>query len=159
MAHFLRPLAASAVLALAALAASGAARAGECRLSNSGAEDMVRRMYQSISLNNADDLAAALTPDFFIFADGKRHTGAELVERMKAAGDQGKTFLFDLVEPESHLACDTVWITYENRIQITDKSGKHEDANALESAVVVWTDAGWKVRFLHSTEVPAAAQP
>jgi len=84
--HFLRPLAASLALLLAA-AASGAAWAGECRPSDTGAEDMVRRMYESISQNNADDLAAALTPDFFIFADGKRHTGAVLIERMKAAGE------------------------------------------------------------------------
>ena len=39
---------------------------------------------------------------------------------------------------------------------LIDHVNKHEDASALESAVVVWTDAGWKVRFLHSTEVPAA---
>ena len=156
MARSLRLLAAASVFALAALAASGAARAGECRPSDSGTVEVVQRMYQAASLNDLDDVAAALTPDFYMFDSGQRHTGAELVARVKQLNAAGKNFLFDLVEPEAHLACDTVWITYENRASLSDTSGVHQ-ASFLESAVLVWTDnGGWKLRFLQSTLVPPA---
>jgi len=55
----------------------------------------------------------------------------------------------------AHFACDTAWIDYINRGSVFD--GKTTVPTTwLESAVLEHGNTGWKIRFFHSTRVPAA---
>ncbi len=54
-----------------------------------------------------------------------------------------------------HFACGTAWIDYVNRGSVFD--GKATTKVAwLESAVLMHGENGWRIRFFHSTQVPAA---
>jgi hypothetical protein len=147
----------SAVL-FAALVASTAQARAECAPGGAyGAAETVRKMYDLAAMGDEDGVKAVLAPDFYAFDNGKRFTGPEIIGFIKAAHAAGKNYLWDVVEPEVHLACDTVWLTYLNRGSISDASGVQE-VSWLESAVVVWGEQGWKLRFLHSTRIPAEAR-
>lgn len=153
----LRALASTAV-AVAALAASGSVRAAECApRSGADAVDAVRHLFEAAAKDDADGMSAVLAPDFYAFDGGKRFSGPELIALIKAAHAAGKTYVWNVTAPEVHLACDTAWVTYENRGSVGDASGA-QPVRWLESAVLQWGGHGWQLRFLHSTRAPASGQ-
>jgi ketosteroid isomerase-like protein len=116
--------------------------------------DAMRAMYAAASVDDEVRLKAIFADDFYAFDLGKRFDGMELAHLIRDAHAAGKSFVWSVDEPQTHLRGDLAWITYVNRGSIGDASGA-TPATWLESAVLHHDGSRWRIRFLHSTRVPA----
>lgn len=142
-----------AVTAPAQLAPAQPARATACAPEDAAAAQAIRDMYAALTRDDGEALSRLFAPDFYAFDVGKRFTGPELVALIHSLHAAGKTFVWNVVDPQPHVACDMAWVTWENRGAIGDASGTRE-VTWLESAVLRWTDGAWRIVFFHSTRVP-----
>lgn len=139
---------------IAATTHAGTARPADCAPGD-GADpaDAIRAMYAALTVDDAEALGRLFAPDFYAFEVGQRFTGPELVALIKAAHAAGKTFVWNVIAPETHLVCDLAWVTWENRGSISDAAGV-KPITWIESAVLRWVDGAWRLAFFHSSRVP-----
>lgn len=131
-----------------------AGRAADCAPGGgSAAADVIRTMYAAATVDDAEAMRRLFAPGFYAFDAGQRFTGPELIAFIKAAHDAGKIFVWSVVAPQTHVACDIAWVTWENRGSITDASGI-KAVTWIESAVLRWAQGAWRIVFFHSSRVP-----
>lgn len=137
----------------AALAIStSAAMAGPCAPQSADPVDAVRQMYAAAMAGDRERTVAAFAADGYLFDGGVRFTPegiADFVMKAEAAGMKPR---WNIEGPESHVACDLAWTTWTNRGAFTTTAGV-EPKLWLESAVLIWQNGIWKIRFFHSTAV------
>jgi hypothetical protein len=107
----------------------------------------------------ADDLAkfhSVTAPGFYIFDNGKRFDGDEIMELIKKLQAAGNRYEWNVTDPDVHVNGNNAWIAYVNRGSITNASGK-QDQQWLESAVLQQQSGVWKILFMQSTRVPQAS--
>ncbi|MBL9017779.1 MAG: nuclear transport factor 2 family protein [Myxococcales bacterium] len=119
---------------------------------------MIRDMYAALTADDASAPGRLFTPDFYAFDGGKRFTGPELFALIKDAHAAGRSFVWNVVAPDVHLACDVAWVTWENRGSIAEATNV-KAMTWLESAVLRWDGGGWRATFFHSTRVPPPKSP
>jgi ketosteroid isomerase-like protein len=108
----------------------------------------------------ADDVAkfnSVIASDFYIFDGGARFNGDTIMAFIKARHAAGKSYEWNVIEPDVHISGNTAWIAYVNKGSISDASGT-VNQNWLESAFLEKQAGTWKIVFMHSTRVPMAAQ-
>lgn len=88
--------------------------------------------------------------DFYAYDGGARFTGPALMDLIKHAHAGGKRWEWSITDPEVHVACNLAWITYVNRGSVQDTS-RRQALTWLESAILEYANARWRIRFLHST--------
>ena len=148
-----------ACLVLAA-AALGAAMAGQAQAATCPKADpdavaaALRAMYVAAATDDEAGFKAVFAPDFYAFDGGRRFDGMGLAELIKGAHKSGAIFQWQVTEPVVHFACDTAWITYVNRGAVGDASGTRP-MTWLESAILKYDGARWRIQFFHSTRAPA----
>jgi hypothetical protein len=106
-----------------------------------------------------DDFAkfdSVIAPGFYIYDGGARFDGDSILNFIKAQHAAGKRYEWKITEPDVHIDGNTAWMAYVNKGKITDASGT-VDQSWLESAVLQRQKGEWKIVFMHSTRVPAAA--
>lgn len=106
-----------------------------------------------------DDFAkfdSVIAPGFYMYDGGARFNGDSILNLIKAQHAAGKRYEWNITEPDVHVDGDTAWIAYVNKGKISDASGT-VDQRWLESAVLQRQKGEWKIVFMHSTRVPAAA--
>lgn len=106
-----------------------------------------------------DDFAkfdSVVAPGFYMYDGGARFNGDSIVNLIKAQHAAGKRFEWNITEPDVHIEGNTAWIAYVNKGKISDASGT-VDQRWLESAVLQKQKGEWKIVFMHSTRMPAAA--
>jgi hypothetical protein len=114
-------------------------------------------MYAAAMAGDRAKTLAVFDPEAYLFDGGVRFTPeaiTDFVLKTEAAGTKPYWAIFD---PESHTACDLAWATWTNRGSFTT-AGVARPKTWLESAVFVWRDGAWKVRFFQSTPVATAAK-
>ncbi len=138
--------------ALALAASVGTAAAQTCAPASAEPVDAVRQMYAAAMAGDRAKTVAAFTSEGYLFDGGARFTPegiADFILKAEAAGVKPR---WNVVAPESHVTCDLAWATWTNRGTFTTAAGD-EPKLWLESAVLVWRDGAWKIRFFHSTAV------
>jgi hypothetical protein len=106
-----------------------------------------------------DDFAkfdSVVAPGFYMYDGGARFNGDSILNLIKAQHAAGKRYEWNVTEPDVHIDGNTAWIAYVNKGKITDASGT-VDQMWLESTVLQKQKGEWKIVFMHSTRVPAAA--
>ena len=106
--------------------------------------------------DSEEQLRQVTMPDFYAYDAGLQLTGPALLDLIKKGHASGKRWEWSVSEPKVHVSCNLAWITYVNRGAIVDSSGRQE-ATWLESAVLQYSNAQWRVQFVHSTR--AASKP
>jgi hypothetical protein len=137
--------------------AAGAAHAAPCAPSGADPVDAIRQMYAGAMAGDRAKTLAAFAPEAYLFDGGVRFTPeaiTDFVLKAEAAGTKGYWAVFD---PETHTACDLAWATWTNHGTFTT-AGVTKPKTWLESAVFVWRDGAWKVRFFQSTPVEPPAK-
>jgi ketosteroid isomerase-like protein len=134
-----------------------ASAATRCAPTATAQHDVVGVMQEMFAAMRAEDLKRfqeIATPNFYAYDGGLRFTGpASLVDLVKRLHASGKRYEWNVTEPEVHVACDVAWITYVNQGSVEDVSGRHV-VTWLESAVLEYANARWRIRFIHSTRTP-----
>jgi hypothetical protein len=115
-------------------------------------------MYHSVTVDDVPAVRAAFTQDGYLFDLGKRYTPDSIVAVIDTLRAKGMVFAWSVTEPDVHVDCHTAWIAYVNKGSVTSQAGK-QDLSWLESAVLEKQDGVWRIRFLHSTQVPDPAKP
>jgi hypothetical protein len=143
------------LLACLALTLPGTAPAATCPKPDPAAVvKTMTDMFAAFTVDDGAKLAAIFTPDAVEFDGGERFTGSGLSDLIKTVHAKGIRLVWSVQEPDVHFACDTAWIVYINRGSVFD--GKTTTPLTwLESAVLLHGKTGWRIRFLHSTQVPA----
>jgi len=102
---------------------------------------------------------AAFDRDGYLFDGGERFTPESIAGEILDAEAAGTSFQWSVDGPESHVSCDLAWATWTNHGTFT-KAAIVDHKTWLESAVFVWADGSWKIRFFHSSPVrtPSAAK-
>ena len=121
-----------------------------CAPKNAEPVDTLRAFYASATAGDRAKIIGAFDSEGYLFDVGERYTPetiADVILKIEAAGTKPA---WNLEEPESHVACDLAWATWTTRGTFTT-AGKVEPATELGSAVFVWRDDMWKIRFFHST--------
>lgn len=114
----------------------------------------MRDMYAAFQ---ADDLAAfhtVTTNDFFAYDVGERFDGDALLNLIKDLHAKGTVFEWTVNDPKVEVACNMALVTYVNTGSATT-AGVRRDLSWLESATLVHDGQRWRIRFFHSTRVPA----
>lgn len=152
-------LALGGVLMAIALGANAAERKPTC-VPVATAQDEVtavmRTMFAAAGVDDLPGFRATTTPDFYAYDNGAEFAGDALMKLIQQLHAAGKKFEWSVTEPRVHVSCNLAWITYVNRGAVTDESGRQE-ITWLESAVLEYADARWRVHFLHSSRMPKSA--
>ena len=142
-------------LAFLALTLPGIALAATCPKPDPAAVvKAMTDMFAALTVDDGAKLAAIFTPDAVEFDGGKRFTGSALWHLINSVHAKGIRLVWTVQDTDVHFACDTAWIDYINRGSVFD--GKTTTpVTWLESAVLMHGKTGWRIRFFHSTRVPA----
>jgi ketosteroid isomerase-like protein len=135
-----------------------AGAASRCAPAASAQSEVVGVMQNLFAALRADDLKRfqeIAAPDFYAYDAGMRFTGPALVDFVKSAHASGKHYDWTVTEPEVHVTCNLAWITYINQGSVEDASGR-QAVTWLESAVLEYANARWRIRFVHSTRASKA---
>lgn len=116
--------------------------------------EAMRLMYVAATNDDLTRFRAVTTPDFYTFDGGKRMTCDQLMALIKKAHDAGRIYVWEVTEPQAYVEGNMAWLTYVNRGSVQDAAGR-KDVIWLESAVLRKDDGAWRIRFFHSTRVPA----
>jgi len=146
-------LAAVAAIAIGA----GAAHAAPCAPSGAAPVDAIHQMYAGAMAGDRAKTLAAFAPEAYLFDGGVRFTPEAITDFILKAEAAGTKPYWAIFDPESHIACDLAWATWTNHGTFTT-AGVAQPKIWLESAVFVWRDGAWKVRFFQSTPVEPAAK-
>lgn len=156
-----------ALIGLAALVLSACTHAAptsapvSCTVSSQAMADAaqtMRDMYAALMIEDLDAFQAVTTKDFFAYDAGQRFDGDALMDLIKDRHAQGYVFEWNVNDPKVEVACDTALVTYVNAGSIT-QSGAKRLVSWLESATLKHDGVRWRIRFFHSTSVPAPARP
>ncbi len=150
------PLKTVAVLAFALMASSPAARAATCAPAASATADIaavMTAMYAAAKVDDLDGFHAVTTPDFYAFDGGRRFDGDALMQLMKATHAAGTRLDWSVTEPKVEVACTLASITYVNVGSVT-MNGATQPMTWLESAVLRYDGARWRIHFFSSTRAP-----
>jgi hypothetical protein len=140
---------------MAGLIVCGPALAASCAPLGPDPVETIRQMYAAATVGDRAGTLAVFDPDAYLFDVGKRYTPAaltDLILKTEAAGTRPQWHVDDA---ETHIACDQAWATWTNHGSFTSAAGTRP-MTWLESAVFIWRDGTWKVRFFHSTRVDPA---
>jgi len=143
--------AAAATLALGPVAAHAAA----CAPAGAEPVDTIRQMYAGAMAGDRARTLAAFDPEGYLFDGGVRYTPQAITDLILRAEAAGVKPVWAIESVESHPACDMAWATWTNHGTFTTAAGA-QPKTWLESAVFVWRDGAWKIRFFHSTPVAPA---
>lgn len=110
-------------------------------------------MFAAATNGDLSKWHAIAAPDFYAFDNGKRFQGDALMELIKTLHGQGRTYRWQVTEPEVHIDHGTAWITYVNKGSLQDATGS-KDMTWLESSILQKGNDGWRIQFFHSTRVP-----
>jgi ketosteroid isomerase-like protein len=88
--------------------------------------------------------------DFTLIENGPVWTLDDLIARAKQGEKNGATLSYEFAEMETTVNESTAWMTYKNHGVMT-MSGKENEYNWTESAVLQKMEDGWKIVLLHST--------
>jgi len=130
-----------------------AAAASPCAPTATAKTDIVavmEDMFAAFRTDNQQRFQQVSAPDFYAYDGGMRFTGPTLVDLIKNAHASGKRFEWSITDPEVHVACNLAWITYVNQGSVEDTSGR-QAVTWLESAILEYSNARWRIQFLHST--------
>jgi len=116
--------------------------------------EVMRQMYAALQSDDLDAFQSRVTPDYFAFDGGVRYTAKSLVDVIKDAHAKGMKFEWTVGTPEVHVSCNQAWLTYTNRGSVDVGKGK-TPTEWLESAIMEYREGVWRIRFFHSTSVPA----
>jgi hypothetical protein len=129
-----------------------ASAATRCAPTATAAGEVVKLMQRMFAAMRADDLKSfqeIASPNLYAYDNGVRFDGpASLVDLIKDLHASGKRYEWNVTAPEVHVACNVAWITY-----VDDGSGR-KDVAWLESAVLEYANARWRLQFIHSTRAP-----
>ena len=123
-------------------------------LSTDAVIETIREMYAAAAIDDEAGLRAIFTDDFYAFDGGKRFDGMALPTLLKAAHAAGKRFVWTVNEPDVQVEGGWASIAFVNRGSVGDAAGM-VPVTWLESAVLRFEGGCWRVRFFHSTRVPA----
>lgn len=151
----LRPPVLGSVLIAVIVGTAGAAKAAICAPPSAEPVQTVRQMYAGAMAGDRSRTLAAFDRDGYLFDGGVRFTPEAITDFILKAEAGGTTPLWRIEGVESHTACDLAWATWTNHGSFTTPAGVGPKT-WLESAVFVWRDGGWKIRFFHSTPVAPA---
>jgi ketosteroid isomerase-like protein len=115
--------------------------------------EVMRAFYVAATNDDLAKFHTVVTDDFYSYDGGKRFSGDELMELIKAAHAAGKVYVWNVTKPEVHVHGDAAWITYVNEGSVTDTSGT-KNVTWLESAFLRREKGSWRIAFFHSTRVP-----
>jgi hypothetical protein len=141
---------ASAIAAIALI--TRAASAATCAPKNAEPVNAVREMYAGAMAGDRAKTIDAFDQNGFLFDGGERFTPEAITNEILNAEAAGTKFLWRIDGAESHTVCDLAWATWTNHGTFSTHAAV-EHKTWLESAVFVWHDGVWKIRFFHSTPV------
>jgi hypothetical protein len=95
-------------------------------------------------------LSSLVTPDFYIFDNGKRFNVDSVMTMIKSLHSADKHIEWHVTEPDVHLQGNAAWIGYINKGTITSDSVTLGQ-QWLESAFLVKQSGAWRIQFLHGT--------
>ena len=113
----------------------------------------LRAAFEALRTENQDAWTSATTADFFAFDGGARLDGVQLMSAVKSAHAAGKTYEWNVTDPDPHVSCGMAWVAYLNRGSIRDADGRTTSVEWLESAILRYSHGRWHLAFLHSTRV------
>ena len=131
------------------------AQAANCAPRDAEPVDAVRQMYAGAMNGDRAKTVAAFDREGFLFDSGARYTPEAIADLILKGEAAGTKFQWKIEEAESHAACDLAWATWTNRGTFSTAAGS-TPKTWLESAVFVWRNGAWKIRFFHSTPVAPA---
>ncbi len=149
----LKPLAA---LAFALMAFAHPAQAAACAPAASAGTDVaavMTAMYAAAKVDDLDGFHAVTTPDFYAFDGGRRFDGDALMQLMKTTHAAGTRIDWSVTEPRVEVECNLASITYVNVGSVT-MNGATQPMTWLESAVLRYDGAHWRIHFFSSTRTP-----
>ena len=136
-----------------------ASAANRCAPAAKARGDVVGAMQKFFAAMRVDDLKGVqeiTSPNLYAYDNGVRFNGpASLVDLIKGLHASGKRYEWSVTEPDVHVACNVAWIAYVDRGSVEDASGRQE-VTWLESAVLEYANARWRIRFIHSTRAAKA---
>ena len=117
----------------------------------------VQNLFAAIARFDYDGMRAQVGEDFQLLEVGELWNIDTLVAQIaEYEGKLERRNYFSLID--SGQDGDLAWVSYWNMARY--KTAEQEANRAwIESAVLVRTDAGWKIRLLHSTAVPRDKAP
>jgi hypothetical protein len=83
----------------------------------------VRAIFTAVHENDEALFYAVIAPDFYLFEAGVRFDGPGMLALIKAERDAGKSFEWDVTEPDIRIGGNVAWIAYVNPGSITDAAG------------------------------------
>jgi hypothetical protein len=116
--------------------------------------DTVKTIFAAFQTDDVGLLNTVIAPGFYIYDGGARFNADGIVTLIKAQQAAGKSFEWNVTEPDFHIGGNTAWIAYVNKGSITSASGV-TNQKWLESAFLEKQAGVWKIVFMHSTRVPA----
>jgi hypothetical protein len=136
--------------------ASAASRCAPAATAQGDVVGVMRNMFVALRDEDLKRFQEIAAPNLYAYDGGRRFSGPEsLVDLIKSLHASGKRYEWSVTEPEVHVACNVAWITYVNQGSVEDASGR-QAVTWLESAVLEYANARWRIRFIHSTRVPKA---
>jgi ketosteroid isomerase-like protein len=145
---------ASRLLFAAAICLAAPAHASDPGSEQQKVVEAVRMMFVAATKDDIALFRSVTLPEFYAFDVGSRFTGDELMALINDARADGKSYVWEVTEPQVYVDGTTAWVTYINRGSVEDVAGK-KDVSWLESAVLRKSDGAWRIHFLHSTRVPS----
>jgi ketosteroid isomerase-like protein len=115
--------------------------------------DTINTIFTALGTDDAAKLNSVIAPDFYIFDGGSRFNAEQVIAMFKAQHVAGKSYEWNVTEPDIHITGNTAWIAYVNNGSISDASGRVPQ-QWLESGVLEKQAGTWKVLFMQSTRVP-----
>jgi len=131
-------------------AAAGASPCASARTAKTDIVKVMEDMFTAFRTDNEQGFEKISTPDFYAYDAGMRFTGPTLLDLIKNGHASGKRWEWSVTDPEVHVACNLAWITYVNQGSVEDPAGR-QNLVWLESAILDYSNAHWRIRFLHST--------
>jgi ketosteroid isomerase-like protein len=116
--------------------------------------ETVRAIFSAVSENDEALFNTVIAPDFYLFEAGVRFDGPGMLALIKAERDAGKSFEWNVTEPDIRIGGNVACIAYVNRGSITSAAGTKPQV-WLESAFLEKRTGRWRIVFLHSTRAPA----
>jgi hypothetical protein len=107
-------------------------------------------LFMAFRTDSPERLQQVTTPDFYAYDGGMRLTGPALMDVIMKGHASGKRWMWSVTDPDVHVACNLAWIAYVNQGSLEDTSGR-QALTWLESAILEYSNARWRIRFLHST--------
>lgn len=116
----------------------------------------MRDMYAALMIDDLNAWHAVTTKDFYAYDVGRRFDGDALMNLIKERHAQGVVFEWTVNDPKVEVDCSVALVTYVNTGSVT-QAGAKRPRTWLESATLRHDGERWRIRFFHSTSVPAPA--